>query len=61
MQQFAYYSIFINFPLFRKQFLFYRKVTFYMYTDNYDLCDTDDIVRNNTKTKLNFYGTYLCF
>lgn len=52
MQQFAYYSIFINFPLFRKQFPFYRKVTFHGYTDNYDLCDTDDIVRN-TKTKLN--------
>lgn len=49
MQQFAYYSIFINFPLFRKQFPFYRKVTFHEYTDNADICDTDDIVRN-TKT-----------
>ena len=52
MQQFAYYSIFINFPLFRKQIPFYRKVTFHEYTDNADICDTNDIVRN-TKTKLN--------
>ena len=49
MQQFAYYSIFTNFPLFRKQFLFYRKVTFRGYTDYGDICCTDDIVRN-TKT-----------
>ena len=60
MQQFAYYSIFINFPLFRKQFLFLREQTLLLFDNNADLCDTDDFVRN-TKTKLNFYGTYLCF
>lgn len=49
MQQFAYYSIFINFPLFRKQILFLREQTLLLFDNNADLCDTDDIVRN-TKT-----------